>query len=156
MTLSMYSHIKQESNIILHSTYEYRFPTSSQLAAAAAAVTSSLPSSSSAATTTITSSSALSAPSAGPPNLDPPAPQVSAPSAPSESSISTTPQELEEAYDKAAATGKVKVDLSSRYLGLVVIPGQYITKIELEEFASQVRARKLHPGWRDAMAGGIS
>ncbi|KAK1783670.1 hypothetical protein QBC45DRAFT_837 [Copromyces sp. CBS 386.78] len=128
--------VDAESNIILHSTYEYRFPTSSQLAAAAAAVTASLAPSSS----TITSSSALSAPS------DPSAPSSAA---------------LEEAYDKAAAAGKLKVDLSSRYLGLVVIPGEHITKIELEEFASQVRARNnkgmgsgFHGGWRDA--GGVS
>ncbi|KAK3949545.1 hypothetical protein QBC32DRAFT_35106 [Pseudoneurospora amorphoporcata] len=124
--------VDAESNIILHSTYEYRFPTSDQLAAAAAAVTASLAPSSS----TITSSSALSDPSA----------------------LSST--SLEEAYDKAAAAGKVKVDLSSRYLGLVVIPGEHITKIELEEFASQVRARNkgmgsgFHGGWRDA--GGMS
>ncbi|EGO51433.1 hypothetical protein NEUTE1DRAFT_88845 [Neurospora tetrasperma FGSC 2508] len=88
--------VDAESNIILHSAYEYRFPTSSQ------------------------------------------------------------------AYESATSSssaGKVKVDLTSRHLGLVVIPGQYITKIELEEFASQVRARNrgfgqgFHPGWRD---GGIS
>ncbi|CCC05193.1 hypothetical protein SMACR_08060 [Sordaria macrospora] len=165
--------VDAESNIILHSTYEYRFPTSSQLAAAAAAVTSSLapssssltPSSSSlapsssflATSSTITASSALSAPSD--PSLDPPAPSTSA-------STSTAQEDLEEAYDRAAASGKMKVDLSSRYLGLVVIPGEYITKIELEEFASQIRKRNkghgqglgFHPGWRDAAAasGGIS
>ncbi|KAF5662310.1 LSM domain-containing protein [Fusarium heterosporum] len=33
----------------------------------------------------------------------------------------------------------VKVDMSSRYLGLIVIPGHHITKLEVEEFASQVR-----------------
>ncbi|KAH6960773.1 hypothetical protein FAVG1_01671 [Fusarium avenaceum] len=33
----------------------------------------------------------------------------------------------------------VKVDMSSRYLGLIVIPGHHITKIEVEEFASQMR-----------------
>ncbi|KAI1005348.1 hypothetical protein K3495_g2875 [Podosphaera aphanis] len=30
-------------------------------------------------------------------------------------------------------------DLSSRYLGLVIIPGKFVTKIEVEEFASQMR-----------------
>lgn len=29
--------------------------------------------------------------------------------------------------------------MTSRYLGLVVVPGEYIVKIELEEFASQMR-----------------
>ncbi|KAL1879322.1 hypothetical protein VTK73DRAFT_7159 [Phialemonium thermophilum] len=34
---------------------------------------------------------------------------------------------------------KVKMDMTSRYLGLVVVPGQHIVKIELEQFASQMR-----------------
>lgn len=29
--------------------------------------------------------------------------------------------------------------MTSRYLGLVVVPGQHIVKIEVEEFASQVK-----------------
>lgn len=29
----------------------------------------------------------------------------------------------------------------SRYLGLVVVPGEYIVRIQVEEFASQVRGR---------------
>ncbi|CZS97717.1 uncharacterized protein RAG0_06665 [Rhynchosporium agropyri] len=32
-------------------------------------------------------------------------------------------------------------DLTSRYLGLVVVPGEYITRIEVEEFESQVKGR---------------
>ncbi|KAK3334983.1 hypothetical protein B0H65DRAFT_339371 [Neurospora tetraspora] len=151
--------VDAESNIILHSTYEYRFPTSSQLAAAAAAVTSSLSPSSVAPSSTITSSSALSAPSDPSPSSSDP----SAPPAPSSSSNNPTPTsvDLEQAYDRATSSGKIKVDLSSRYLGLVVIPGEYITKIELEEFASQIRGRLnkglgqgFHTGWRDG--GGIS
>ena len=31
------------------------------------------------------------------------------------------------------ATGNVKVDMLKRFVGLVVVPGRYITKIELEE-----------------------
>jgi hypothetical protein len=31
--------------------------------------------------------------------------------------------------------------MTSRYLGLVVVPGEYISKIEVEEFASQIRAQ---------------
>ncbi|KAM0203491.1 hypothetical protein ACHAPA_000550 [Fusarium lateritium] len=46
--------------------------------------------------------------------------------------------------ERAKAAGEahgdtVKVDMSSRYLGLIVIPGQHITKLEVEEFASQMR-----------------
>lgn len=32
--------------------------------------------------------------------------------------------------------------MTSRYLGLVVVPGEYITRIELEQFASQVKGDK--------------
>ena len=35
----------------------------------------------------------------------------------------------------------VKLDMNSRYLGLVVVPGQHIAKIEVEEFASQMKSR---------------
>jgi hypothetical protein len=35
----------------------------------------------------------------------------------------------------------VKVDMTSRYLGLVVVPGEHIVKIEVEEFASQMRGQ---------------
>ncbi|KXX81911.1 N-alpha-acetyltransferase 38, NatC auxiliary subunit [Madurella mycetomatis] len=38
-------------------------------------------------------------------------------------------------------TGKVKLDMTSRYLGLVVVPGRYIVRIEVEEFASQRRGQ---------------
>lgn len=33
------------------------------------------------------------------------------------------------------------MDMTSRYLGLVVVPGEHITKIEVEEFASQMKRR---------------
>jgi hypothetical protein len=35
------------------------------------------------------------------------------------------------------------MDMTSRYLGLVVVPGEYIVKIEVEEFASQVKGKAL-------------
>jgi hypothetical protein len=38
-------------------------------------------------------------------------------------------------------TGSVVKDMTSRYLGLVVVPGEYVTKIEVEEFASQLKGR---------------
>jgi N-alpha-acetyltransferase 38, NatC auxiliary subunit len=35
------------------------------------------------------------------------------------------------------------LDLSSRYMGLVVVPGEYISRIEVEEFESQVRGKNI-------------
>jgi len=43
-----------------------------------------------------------------------------------------------EAEKTSKTEGKVRRDLISRYLGLVVVPGEYVTKIEVEEFVSQV------------------
>lgn len=34
------------------------------------------------------------------------------------------------------------LDATSRYLGLVVVPGEYIVKIEVEEFASQMKGQE--------------
>ncbi|OLN84375.1 N-alpha-acetyltransferase 38-B, NatC auxiliary subunit [Colletotrichum chlorophyti] len=50
-------------------------------------------------------------------------------------------QRQEAAMSAAARTGSVTMDMTSRYLGLVVVPGQYIVKIEVEEFASQIRGQ---------------
>ncbi|KAH7273680.1 hypothetical protein FSOLCH5_001434 [Fusarium solani] len=43
-----------------------------------------------------------------------------------------------EAAEKAGSE-TIKLDMSSRYLGLVVVPGHHIVKMEVEEFASQMR-----------------
>ncbi|KAM0440900.1 hypothetical protein ACHAPT_000203 [Fusarium lateritium] len=43
-----------------------------------------------------------------------------------------------EAAEKAGGE-TIKLDMTSRYLGLVVVPGHHIVKIEVEEFASQMR-----------------
>lgn len=40
----------------------------------------------------------------------------------------------------------VKVDMSCRFVGLIVVPGEHITKIEVEEFASQVKGKALPEG----------
>ncbi|KZF24086.1 hypothetical protein L228DRAFT_266447 [Xylona heveae TC161] len=49
-----------------------------------------------------------------------------------------SPAAIRSASAKAAATvpeqSKFKLDMTSRYLGLVVVPGMHISKIELEEF----------------------
>lgn len=37
------------------------------------------------------------------------------------------------------AEGTVTVDTTSRYLGLVVVPGPCIVKMELEQFVSQMK-----------------
>ncbi len=52
-----------------------------------------------------------------------------------------SPQKLAEIAEQAAAdrTGRVTMDMTSRYLGLVVVPGKHIVKIELEQFASQLK-----------------
>ncbi|KAI0198374.1 hypothetical protein F4808DRAFT_260780 [Astrocystis sublimbata] len=52
-------------------------------------------------------------------------------------------QRLAEAAAAAETTGAatVKADMTSRYLGLVVIPGEHIVKMEVEEFVSQAKSR---------------
>ena len=47
-------------------------------------------------------------------------------------------RQLARAAEKASG-GSVALDMTSRYLGLVVVPGQHIVKMEVEEFASQMR-----------------
>jgi small nuclear ribonucleoprotein (snRNP)-like protein len=47
-------------------------------------------------------------------------------------------QQRAEAAGKTAG-GTVTLDMTSRYLGLVVVPGQHIVKMEVEKFASQMR-----------------
>ncbi|KAI1448665.1 Sm-like ribonucleoprotein [Annulohypoxylon stygium] len=37
----------------------------------------------------------------------------------------------------------VTANMTSRYLGLVVVPGQHIVKMEVEEFASQMKSRSI-------------
>ena len=51
-------------------------------------------------------------------------------------------REREKAIEEADGE-TVKVDMTSRYLGLVVIPGEHITKMEVEEFASQMRNQNI-------------
>ena len=36
-------------------------------------------------------------------------------------------------HEKAGKSGNVKVDMKKRFVGLVVVPGRYITRIEVEE-----------------------
>lgn len=56
-----------------------------------------------------------------------------------------TRQQLQEAAEAAARLGAttVKADMTSRFLGLVVIPGVQIVKMEVEEFVSQMKSRSL-------------
>ena len=39
----------------------------------------------------------------------------------------------------SASTNSLLIDMTSRYLGLVVVPGKYIVRIEVEEFTSQLK-----------------
>ncbi len=50
-------------------------------------------------------------------------------------------QKLAEVAGSALTTGSktVSADMTSRYLGLVVVPGHHIVKIEAEEFLSQMK-----------------
>lgn len=54
-------------------------------------------------------------------------------------------QQREAAAAAAAASGgdasarTVAMNMTSRYLGLIVVPGHHIVKMELEQFASQMQ-----------------
>lgn len=52
----------------------------------------------------------------------------------------TAEQVAEEARRAAAAQrAAFNLDMNSRFLGLIIVPGEHIVKIEVEEFASQMR-----------------
>lgn len=38
------------------------------------------------------------------------------------------------------SSDSVSLDMTSRYLGLIVVPGQYIVKMEVEQFLSQMKS----------------
>lgn len=49
-------------------------------------------------------------------------------------------QQLSKAAQEAGSDAKsIKMDMTHRYLGLVVVPGEHIVRIEKEDFASQLR-----------------
>ncbi|KAI8959686.1 hypothetical protein F5Y11DRAFT_332316 [Daldinia sp. FL1419] len=48
-----------------------------------------------------------------------------------------------EASGSASGADKITMDMSSRYLGLVVVPGEHIAKMEVEEFTSQIKSRSI-------------
>ncbi|KKK19285.1 hypothetical protein P175DRAFT_0498104 [Aspergillus ochraceoroseus IBT 24754] len=58
-----------------------------------------------------------------------------------------TPSAIRDAAQNAAPRSSVdspnlRVDMTSRFIGLVVVPGQHITRIELEEPPQQSRVRE--------------
>ncbi|KAK0657402.1 hypothetical protein B0T16DRAFT_452869 [Cercophora newfieldiana] len=61
-----------------------------------------------------------------------------------------------QAEEIAAAGGTVKMDMTSRYLGLVVVPGRHIVKIEAEEFVSQMRKPLPSAGARLGALAGVA
>ncbi|KAL7943189.1 hypothetical protein V8C42DRAFT_329945 [Trichoderma barbatum] len=51
------------------------------------------------------------------------------------------PSEEERSAAAANASGtSTTLDMTSRYLGLIVVPGQYIVKMEAEQFLSQMKS----------------
>lgn len=71
-TISLIQYYKQDRNVILATTHEYRYPSSSALSSASR---------------------------------------------------------------QAVSDDKIKLSMTSRFIGLVVIPGQHITRIELDEYS---------------------
>lgn len=54
-----------------------------------------------------------------------------------------SPSAIQAAAESTSADAdKVKVDMTSRFIGLVVVPGQYITRIELEENPNELSAQR--------------
>lgn len=49
---------------------------------------------------------------------------------------------VKDAQDESVG-GVVNLDMTSRYLGLVVIPGHHIVKMEVEQFASQMKSNSI-------------
>lgn len=62
---------------------------------------------------------------------------------PSQTAVQAAAAETASTPDNVA--GKFKMDMTSRFIGLVVVPGQHITKIELEENPYQMRVRPTVP-----------
>ncbi|PYH49073.1 LSM domain-containing protein [Aspergillus saccharolyticus JOP 1030-1] len=61
---------------------------------------------------------------------------------PSPSAVRDAATNAEELAAESAVTAQnIKVSMTSRFIGLVVVPGQHITKIELEEPSQQGRVR---------------
>ncbi|RKU44626.1 hypothetical protein DL546_007161 [Coniochaeta pulveracea] len=52
-----------------------------------------------------------------------------------------SPPKKADASLQMSEAGTVKLDMQSRYLGLVVVPGEHIVEIKVEEFASQMKGR---------------
>ncbi|KAI9369139.1 hypothetical protein BJX61DRAFT_175022 [Aspergillus egyptiacus] len=49
---------------------------------------------------------------------------------------------LDASRENLEESQNLKLDMTSRFIGLVVVPGQHITKIELEETPQQSRVRE--------------
>jgi hypothetical protein len=54
--------------------------------------------------------------------------------------------------EEGEGAGTVTLDMTSRYMGLVVVPGEYIVRIEVEEFVSQMKG-KFGVGTGDGISG---
>ncbi|APA15891.1 hypothetical protein SS1G_09227 [Sclerotinia sclerotiorum 1980 UF-70] len=64
------------------------------------------------------------------------------PPCPPSSSIPQPPSSTSTSPTSSANPSTSILNITPRWLGLVVVPGKHIVRIELEEFSSQVRGRK--------------
>ncbi|KAK6219431.1 hypothetical protein LQW54_002163 [Pestalotiopsis sp. IQ-011] len=57
----------------------------------------------------------------------------------------TDPPSQQKLLEAAASleSDTLRAEMTSRYLGLVVVPGEHIVKIEVEEFVSQMKNRSI-------------
>ncbi|KAF7914856.1 hypothetical protein EAE99_010557 [Botrytis elliptica] len=70
----------------------------------------------------------------------PPSPPI--PTTTSTTSSSTQPQDPTSSASQSQPQPQPLLNITPRWLGLVVVPGAHILRIELEEFESQTRGRK--------------
>ncbi|KAG7292617.1 hypothetical protein NEMBOFW57_002652 [Staphylotrichum longicolle] len=69
--------------------------------------------------------------------------QISAAAAAATTTTATSSSSSSSTTTSPPTATTVKLDMTARYLGLVVVPGKYIVRIEAEEFASQMRGREV-------------
>ncbi|EAQ92801.1 hypothetical protein CHGG_01036 [Chaetomium globosum CBS 148.51] len=125
-----------ESNLILKHAYEYRHPDPKKVAALAQAT--------------------IPSPSLPSMNLSEDNNNNNHPTAAPTQTQTQGTSNGSASNNKAKPKDKVTVEMTSRYLGLVVVPGKYVVKIEEEEFASQVRGRKVADAAAAAMGAGAA
>ncbi|AEO66107.1 uncharacterized protein THITE_2113946 [Thermothielavioides terrestris NRRL 8126] len=135
-----------ESNIVLEHTYEYRHPTPREILSQAAALSSPSPS-------TPTTTTAAAAATASSSSSSSAAAQAATAADGGGSDRDGRGGTGTETGSSSSSAGTVTLEMTSRYLGLVVVPGKHIVRIEAEEFASQLRGRQGGAGERQGRGG---